>query len=69
MGRFARNKQNSLVKCMLINLDMVIYMIFSVATEGTICPVVDSASKNEYQDTPGDKGGLHSADSQENPEP
>jgi hypothetical protein len=23
---------------------------FSVATEGTICPGVDSASKNEYQE-------------------
>jgi hypothetical protein len=26
--------------------------IFSVATDGTMCPGVDSASKNEYQDTP-----------------
>ena len=26
--------------------------IFSVATDGTMCPGVDSASKNKYQDTP-----------------
>jgi hypothetical protein len=31
--------------------------IFSEATDGTMCPGVDSASKNEYQDTPGGKGG------------
>jgi hypothetical protein len=31
--------------------------IFSEATDGTMCPGVDSASKNEYQDTPGDEGG------------
>ena len=31
--------------------------IFSVATYGTMCSGVDSASKNEYQDTPGGKGG------------
>ena len=30
---------------------------FSEATDGTMCPGVDSASKNEYQDTPGGKGG------------
>jgi hypothetical protein len=30
---------------------------FSVATDGTMCPVVDSASKNEYEDTPGCKDG------------
>jgi hypothetical protein len=29
--------------------------IFSVATDGTMCPVVDSDSKNEYQETPGGK--------------
>jgi hypothetical protein len=29
--------------------------IFSVATDGTMCPGVDSASKNKYQDTPGVK--------------
>jgi hypothetical protein len=28
---------------------------FSVATDRTMCPGVDSASKNEYQDTPGVK--------------
>jgi hypothetical protein len=28
---------------------------FSVATDGTMCPGVDSASRNEYQDTPGVK--------------
>jgi hypothetical protein len=26
--------------------------IFFVASDGTMCPGVDSASKNEYQDTP-----------------
>jgi hypothetical protein len=31
--------------------------IFSVATDGTMCPGVDSVSKNEYQDTVGDKEG------------
>jgi hypothetical protein len=30
---------------------------FSVATDGTMCPGVDSASKNKYQDTPGGKDG------------
>jgi hypothetical protein len=69
LGCCARNKQNSLVICMLINLDMIIYMNFSVATDGTMCPGVDSASKIEYQDTSGDKDGLHSAESQGNPEP
>jgi hypothetical protein len=42
-----------------------------------MCPGVDSASKNEYQGTPGGKDGqcaglttyhLHSAESRENPE-
>jgi hypothetical protein len=32
-----------------------------------MCPGVDSASKNEYQDTPGGKDDLHSAESRENP--
>jgi hypothetical protein len=32
--------------------------ILSVGTDGTMCPGVDSASKNEYQDTPGGKDGL-----------
>jgi hypothetical protein len=31
--------------------------IISVATHETICPSVDSASKNEYQDIPGGKDG------------
>jgi hypothetical protein len=31
--------------------------IFSVATDGTMYPVVDLASKNKYQDTPGGKDG------------
>ena len=31
--------------------------IFSVATDGTMCPGVDSASKNEYQEIPGGKDG------------
>jgi hypothetical protein len=31
--------------------------IFSLATDVTMCPGVDSASKNEYQDTPGGKDG------------
>jgi hypothetical protein len=30
----------------------VTLQIFSVATDGTMCPGVDSASKNEYQDIP-----------------
>jgi hypothetical protein len=30
---------------------------FFIATDGTMCPGVDSASKNEYQDTPWDKDG------------
>jgi hypothetical protein len=36
---------------------MVSLGIFSEATDGTMCPGVDSASKNEYQDTPGGKDG------------
>ena len=36
---------------------MVLLGIFSEATNGTTCPGVDSASKNEYQETPGGKGG------------
>ena len=48
---------------------MVSLGIISVAADGTMCPGVDSASKNEYQDTPGVKDGLHSAESRENPEP
>ena len=31
--------------------------IFSEATDGTMCPGVDSASKNEYQETPEGEGG------------
>jgi hypothetical protein len=31
--------------------------IFSVATDGTMCPGIDSASKNEYQDILGGKDG------------
>jgi hypothetical protein len=31
--------------------------IFSEAYDGTMCPGVDSTSKNEYQDTPGSKAG------------
>jgi hypothetical protein len=31
--------------------------IFSEDSDGTMCPGVDSASKNEYQDTPGCKDG------------
>jgi hypothetical protein len=31
--------------------------ISSEATDETMCPGVDSASKNEYQDTPGGKDG------------
>ena len=30
---------------------------FSVASDSSMCPGVDSASKNEYRDTPGGKGG------------
>jgi hypothetical protein len=31
--------------------------IFSEACDGTMCPGVDPASKNEYEDTPGSKAG------------
>ena len=31
--------------------------IYSVAADIFVCPGVDSASKNEYQDIPGGKGG------------
>jgi hypothetical protein len=31
--------------------------IFPVASDSSMCPGVDSASKNEYQDNPGGKGG------------
>ena len=57
---------------------MVSLGIFSEATDGTMYPGVDSASKNEYQDTHGGKDDrcvrlttyhLHSAERQENPEP
>jgi hypothetical protein len=52
--------------------------ISAVATDGTMCPGVDSAIKNEYQNTPEGKDGrcvrlttyhLHSAERHENPEP
>jgi hypothetical protein len=36
---------------------VVLLGIFSEATDGTMCPGVDSAPKNEYQDTPGGKDG------------
>ena len=32
--------------------------IFPVASDSSMCPGVDSASKNQYQDNPGGKGGL-----------
>jgi hypothetical protein len=31
--------------------------LFSEATDGTMCPCVDSASKNEYEEIPGSKAG------------
>jgi hypothetical protein len=31
--------------------------IFSEASDNSMCPGVESASKNEYQDIPGGKGG------------
>ena len=31
--------------------------IYSVAADISVCPEVDSASENEYQDIPGGKGG------------
>jgi hypothetical protein len=49
---------------------------FSVATEGTMCPGVDTASKNEYRNIHGGKEGrcerlttyhLYSAERHENP--
>ena len=33
--------------------------IFSGASDSSMCPGVDSASKNEYQDIPGDKDGRY----------
>jgi hypothetical protein len=36
---------------------LILCTIFSEATDGTMCPGVDSAPKNEYQDTPGSKAG------------
>ena len=36
---------------------MVKLGIYSVAADISVCPGVDSASKNEYQDIPGGKGG------------
>ena len=53
---------------------MVSLGVFSVATDRTMCPGVDSASKNEYQDISGGKDGrcvrvtsyhVHSAESLE----
>ena len=35
----------------------VILGIYSVAADISVCPGVNSASKNEYQDIPGGKGG------------
>jgi hypothetical protein len=32
--------------------------VFSVASDSSMCPGVDSASKNEHQVNPGGKGGL-----------
>jgi len=33
--------------------------VFSVASDSSMCPGVDSASKNEYQVNPGNKDGQH----------
>jgi hypothetical protein len=38
-------------------LQAVTLGIYSVATDISVCPGVDSASKNEYRDIPGGKGG------------
>ena len=37
-------------------IDAVMLGIYSVAPDISVCPGVDSASKNEYQDIPGGKG-------------
>ena len=38
---------------------MVTLGIYSVAADISVCTGVDSASKNEYQDIPGGKGGRY----------
>jgi hypothetical protein len=38
---------------------VVLRGIFSEATDGTTCPGISLASKNEYQETPGAKGGRY----------
>jgi len=35
----------------------ILSALFSCSTFSSMCPGVDSASKNEYQDIPGGKGG------------
>jgi hypothetical protein len=39
-------------------IDSGVAGVFSVASDSSMCPGVDSASKNEYQVNPGGKGGL-----------
>jgi hypothetical protein len=39
-------------------IDSCIAGVFSVASDSSMCPGVDSASKSEYQVNPGGKGGL-----------
>ena len=38
-------------------IDPLSLRIFSGASDSSMCPGVDSASKNEYQDIPGGKDG------------
>jgi hypothetical protein len=38
-------------------IDSGVAGFFSVASDSSMCPGVDSASKNEYQVNPGGKGG------------
>jgi hypothetical protein len=61
------------LKINIYNIQWCRWGFLSVATDGTMCPGVDSDSENKYQDTPGGKDGrrpyhLHSAKSRENPE-
>jgi hypothetical protein len=40
-------------------IDSAVAGVFSVASDSSMCPGVDLASKNEYQVNPGGKGGRY----------
>jgi len=40
-----------------INYNLISCLIYKDALDSSMCPGVDSASKNEYQDIPGGKDG------------